>query len=633
MLMAIRDKVSGVLAWIVVFILVAAFALFGLDYYLKSETRVYAAKINETEIPTRDLQRAVQFQRQQLRQQLGDDYKASDIDEALLRDAALRKLVNQEVIAQAAEAAGFSVSDAVLAAEIQATRAFQQNGVFNAETYRQVLGYQGMTPQMFEYTTRRSLLVQQYLGSIDASLAVTSHDMSRLARLNGQQRKVDYLRLPASEYADKVTISADEVTAYYEDNRARFVTPEQVRLQYVELTGEQLAQTVTVTEDMIRQFYQGEGERFGRPEERRASHILIGFGEDPQSAFDRAQDLLERLNNGEDFATLAQQESEDPGSAAQGGDLGFNPRGIMVPEFDEALFGLKQVGQLSEVVSSEFGYHIIRLTEIRAADIRPLEEVRDEVVAELRRVEVENIFYDHLERLTELAYEAGDTLQPVADQMGLKLQETAWISRDGGEGISAEPLVYNAAFSEDVLELGHNSEPLELDNEHVVVVRVLEHRASSQKSFESTEADIRALLHEQRSRELARQEGVALLEKLAAGESLDSLAAGLGKSLSESRLVGRADENMPPAIVNKAFAMPHPEAAPSVAGVGLDAGDYALVRVLEVKDGDLSMLSEADKLGLRRTLKQIYSGIEQRALVDYLRGQMEIDIPVEDDAS
>lgn len=629
MLQAIRDRATGWIAWLIVGLIAVTFALWGIDWYLKPDARVFAASINDVEIPVQEYRFAKQQQVQRMRAMLGERFDSGITGTPEFKQAVLNRLIEEELLVQAATAAKLTVSDALLAARIHAISDFQEDGTFSQERYQRLLSQQGLTPQRFEQQFRRALLINQLAGSISTTSAVVSQDVDQAMRLQGQERKLQYLRIPATTFADEVEVKPEDVEAFYTANKARFVEPERVRVQYLELSADTIAAGMTATEEEIEARYEADKSRLTRDEQRRARHILIQVAEDASeeevaAARKKAEGLVTRLRAGEDFATLAKEFSDDPGSAVEGGDLGLFGKGMMVPEFEAAAFTLAQ-DQISDPVRSPFGFHIIQVTEIQPAQVPALAEVREQLRQEAVRHQAEQLFFERAETLAALSFEQPDTLAPAAAQLDLKIQESGWLTASGGEGIGTHPKVVEAAFADDVLRGGNNSPVVEIAPDHVLVLRVLEHQESTQRPLEAVRDTIQATLRNQAEREATQVRGQALVERLQAGAPLDTLARELQLEVTDAGFVQRSAADHDRQIVAEAFRIPRAADGRIVSGGTMLAnGDFVLVQVDEVRDGDLATVDAAARAAFRRNLEQLYGTLETTALLDRLKARAEI---------
>mgnify|MGYP001546689087 FL=1 len=635
MLLAIRERVMGLVGWVLLGILGIAFSFFGLNWYFQSDSRIFAATVNGVDIPLGEHQRAYQLLRAQVQERLGGAYDPALINEAALKKSALEQLIREQLLLQDAEAAGFAISPQLVAARIGAVQGFQEDGRFSKERYERALRLQGMNPTEFEWRLSREMLTQQIVNGIAGTAAPTATTADTAYQLQGQQRRFSHLTLPLARFTDKVEISDEDISAWYDSHLDGFMTPERVRVQYIELRAEDIEMPDDIDEEVLRQLYEDQPDRFITPEERQARHILISLPADADddavaAARAEAEAILQRLDDGEDFGELARTESDDPGSASNGGDLGFFGRGLMTPEFELAVFELEKGGR-SDIVRSPFGFHIIELTDIRPEVVRPFEEARAELVAEYQAEQRSEQFYDRSELLANLVFEQPDTLQAAADALELEVQTSDWLTREGGAGIGEYPQVADMAFQAEILEGGANSEPVEISAEHLVVIRNLEHEPATARPLDDVREDVQQQLLDSRARELARVHGDELLARLRGGTPFADIAAGEGLELADSGLIDRQSQTAEPRLVQETFLLPAPDTdSISATGITLASGDYVLLQLHEVKPGDTAGLSDADRKRLRQEIGRIQGLSETAALVEDLRSRAVITIPEQD---
>jgi peptidyl-prolyl cis-trans isomerase D len=633
MLLAIRERVMGVVGWILLGILFIAFAFFGLNSYMQSSAENYAAVVNDVEITPRQQQRAYQNLRSRMQELMGDAYNPAMLDETALKTAALQQLINEELLLQAADTEGFAASDQLVAMKINAIDAFKQDGVFSKEKYSRVLNLQGLSPAGFEWQLQREIIAEQLQSGIQQTAAATRDDLQQAYMLQGQQRNFSYLTIPVAGFYEQVEVTDDDIKQYYDAHTDEFMTPERVRVQYLQLDANSIAVDNPVDEQALEALYNERSEIYVKPEERRARHILIQLSQDADATSDgaalqKAEDAIKRIKGGEAFEAVAREVSDDPGSAANGGDLGFFSRGLMTPAFEEVAFSLTP-GELSEPVKSSFGYHIIEVLEIKPETATPLEEVRAELVEVLRNEDRSNIFFERSEILTSLTFEQPDTLQGAADTLGLEIKESDWISRDGGVGIAANEDIVEAAFSEDVLLNGNNSTPVETSGETVVVLRLLEHQDAAHQPLDEISDIVKQRLIDEKARLLAESKGAELLASITEkGETLEDTATALQATVQQTGMVGRNAAEHPAPVVAKAFMLDTPvEEQPVYAGFALPEGDYVILALNEVKQGDLTSLPEGVRKQAWREFSSIQGAAEMAAVQETLKKQAKIVIP------
>lgn len=631
MLQAIRDRVTGWIAWIIIGLIGITFALWGIDWYLKRDAQIFAARVNGVEIPVNEFRRAYQQRRDQIRASQGENFNPDSINEAALKKRVLDQLVEEELLVQAAVEAGFTISDALLAARIHAIPDFNLDGEFSPERYKAILARQGMNTAQFEQRLRRSLLISQLVSGISNTVPVPSSATDNAIRLFDQSRDLRYVTVPVQSFVGKVEVTDEQVRNYYDSNLAQFIEPEAVRLAYLELQLEDISKEITVEEDALADFYEQRKGDLGKDEERRARHILFNLAEDApeeevQATMARANDAIARIKAGEAFEDVAKELSEDPGSSSQGGDLGFFGKGLMVKPFEDAAFAL-DAGVLSEPVRSPFGVHVIEVTEIRAGEIPPLEEVRDQLKAELVEEQAKNLFFDRMEELAQATFESPDTLAPAAEALQLSVGQSDWIPRTGGVDIGRYPQVIAAAFSDDVLESGNNSEVIEVEPNHVLVVRVEEHRPSRQKEFSEVEAEIRAGMFIRNAAKAAQELGEKLVEQLKSGSAtLEELAAANGLEVENAGPVTRSATDHPRQILFEAFRLPVPEGGTSsISGIALPSDDYAVLEIKSVTAGDPAKVPAERRVKFTQDLQKLYGQSEAGAFVLDLKAKAQIE--------
>ena len=631
MLQNIRDRATGWIAWVIVILISIPFALWGVQEYAGVGGPVLAATVNGTDLPLRTLQEGVQKERSRMQQMLGDAASQFINDEAL-RKQVLQRMIDAELRRQNAYDAGFRVGDARIAVEVDAIEAFKRDGRFDQELYQRVLMRNNFSPREFEEQLRRDLVTNQLVEGVVGTAFSTPSETEVYLRLRGQSRDLRYLVVPAASFRAGVEVSDEAVSQEYESNRALFMEPEQVKVEYLELRLEDAMKLVEVDEEALESLYEEQQGRYLREEERRASHILLALEEGADQAADdrvraEAMSLYERARDGEDFAALAKEHSADPGSAAQGGDLGFFGKGVMVGPFEDAVFAMA-AGDIGEPVRTPFGYHVIRLDEVKAGEVKTFAEVRDEVERDYRRDEAEGVFIEQAESLTTIAFENPTSLAAAAEALGLTVQSSEWFSRDAGEGIAAAAKVRNVSFDEDVLEAGNNSTPVELEGGRIVVVRRADRKPAAAKSLESVREGIVEQLKARGAREAARIKGEELLAAARDGGDFSALADQAGVTLNELSGIRRdAAEGGMAEIVGAAFRMVRPaDGVVAFDGTALRDGGYVVIELVAVGDGDPAGLSDAERRSEVAALARGGGEVEFTGLMDGLRGRADIEL-------
>ena len=608
MLQRMREHTSGLMAKVLLGVLVVVFALFGGFIAFEGFNRESpAANINGEKITRNALEMETERQRQRIVNELGDQAPPELLDANVLQARVLDGLINRTLLMQTADDLALGVSEAQVDDLIRTTPQFQTDGEYDPEVFRKQVANIGQTPMTYRAELGRSVRLMQLNGSLTETGIVTSLERRQTAALLSQRRDVAYATFDPATIADAVTVDDARVKDYYDKHLDEFMTEEKVDVDYVELSPADLMNdpSIVVTDEDVQALYESERTTFVPQERRRASHILLETGtkrsvEDAEATLRAAK---ERVAKGESFATVAKELSEDPGSAAQGGDLGFNPKGIFVPEFEEALWALKP-GELSDPVRTQFGVHLIRLDEIKADSYPELDAMKDELRTRLVRQHADELYATKVRRLEQVVFEAQDTLDPAAQELGIETKHADGLTRSTGPGIFAEAVFRDAAFGTDVLERGFNSSAIEHDN-RAVSVRVRTHHEATQRPLEEVTDVVRKKLVDQEARDLARTRADDALGRLTAGEAVSQVSEEAQVQWKVAESARRRMPDVPPQVLVQAFDLPRPAPEGRSAGIAeLDNGAVAVVVVTRVMDGDYAELTEAERKSLDRQLAQ-----------------------------
>jgi peptidyl-prolyl cis-trans isomerase D len=616
MLEVIREHAQGKIAKAILVLITIPFALWGVDSYMTGGGGgQVVAKVGGQEISQNEFSQALRDQQEQMRTALGKSFDPAMMDNPEIRKSVLDGLVNQRVMLADATQDGLAVTDAQLARFIAGIEAFQENGTFSTARYESVLRQQNMTVGMFEHRLRQDLLLQTAQAGVIRNAFIPKTVAENLVRINEQQRETSQALIQIEQFMPQARIEATAIKDYYEKNRDEFKLPEQARLEYVVLSAENLAAQLTVSEEEIAAYYKEHASQFGQMEERQASHILIGMAAtastaERTAALEKARKVLqEAKQNPDNFAQLAKQYSQDTGSAAQGGDLGYFGRGAMVKPFDDAAFNMK-AGEISDLVQSDFGYHIIKMAAIKPAQLRSLQDVHGEITQELKKQKAGKKFAENAENFSNLVYEQGDSLAPVAQQLGLKIGQSDWVTRMASETpLLNNPKLLQAVFAEEVLKNKRNTEAIEVVPNTLVAARLLEYKAASVKPLEEVAAALGQRLQRQQASALAVKWGKDALAQLQQGNTPDGL------NWSPSQLVSRSrPADLGPEVLKESFRA-KADKLPAYAGVENKQGGFTLVKV--------SKLLETGPLeeGRKQAYAQRFSGmLEREYAAAYLAG-------------
>jgi len=635
MLQDIRDRSRGWLAYVIVGVIAVPLVLFGIYNYFTGGGGGAVAEVGGHKITSQDIANAYQRQQQQLRQMLGDAYDPSMFSEKEMRQRALDQLIDRAVLTNYARDAGYRVSDKMLGQLIRGQKVFYENGKFSRERYQRLLAQNGLSPEAYENNMRAQETIGQLQRGVMNSVMVTDADLSQVVALERQQRKVAFLRVHADAYKHDLQVSDDEIQSYYKEHQDQFKRPERVKLAYVELTMDQLASKADISEDKLRQRYQQvKDQRFTQPARRHVRHILIQVPKDAskeqvEKAKEKLESIRQRVVSGDaTFAAMAKQYSDDAGSADKGGDLGFIRRGDMVKPFEQAAFSLKE-GTVSQPVRTDFGWHLIKVTEVQPQKVKPFDQVKDQLRREMAKDELSNRFYDLGSKVANLAYESPDSLKPVADKFKLEIKHTGWIPRQGADqGLGSQDKVLKAAFSDEVLQKGYNSQLLELSSDRDVVVRVAEHQRAETRPLDEVRDDIVASVRQKKAADAAEAEGNKLLKQLRGdGLVMAKAADGDRVAFKDAGMIQRDNSSLPGGVVDIAFRMQRPaDGKVSLTGTRLPGGDFAVVQVAKVENGKLTALSDKERKQLRDRLRSVRGQAALQSLVKSLRASADITV-------
>ena len=624
MLQFIRDNATGWIAWGIVILISIPFALWGIHQYVTPDSSVAVATVDDAEIGHYDFQRFYARHRQQLQATLGTGIIDAD-QEARLRREVLDRMIDSEVLVGSGTAMGMRVGDEQLASSIRTQEVFQSvAGGFSQDVYEGWLRGQGYSPGAFEEDLRRSLIEQQIALGISGSEFVSGSELRGAVRVRLQTRTFSLLTIPSADFESPEPADS-EIRAHFEQHRSEYTAPERLRLRYLEIALDEIAAGIKADDVELRALFEAEPERFVTPEKREVSHILVSVPPDAGTDVDaqareRLAALADRIAAGESFEDLARENSDDPGSAAAGGALGFIERGMMVPEFEEAAFALA-LDQVSDPVRSSFGWHLIKATSVQESRGATFEEVRGQVLAQYQSREAERIFVERVETLANATYEHPESLEAGARQLGLTIRETSPVTRDGqsDDPVASQPAVIAAAFSIDVLDDGNNSDPIEFEPGRIVVVRAFNHEPSRQLALEEARDDIVAAMKADAIREAVTERGRALLADLRSGRDADAVAADAGLEWSRFESVGRIGGGLSQQLLEIAFRMPRPGAGtPQFDGVVDGGGDFVIVSLSSVDEGDISSMSDDEA----RTIRQALESDSGRIMLDaFVRGR------------
>ena len=585
MLQMIRDQVKGWLAVVIFTIMIIPFAFWGINYYFEQSGGIIAIEVNGEEITLADFQRAYQDMRAQWQSISGAP--VTEEAEALVKQRVTEDLVQVELLAQAGKKAGLYVGDEEAWRLIRQVPAFNDDSGFNMAMFEVAASQGGLTPPGFLSRIKQDMAVEQLRNAVLATEFVTQSELSGYSGILHQTRDLSYVMLSSDELKESIEPADEEIRSYY-DREGRFMEPERVRIAYLVLSLARIAEEVYLEDGELETWFDENRQNYEVEETRKVKQILVKLPEEPSEETvaemkAKAGELHERVRQGEDWEDIVVNHSGQYEDAVEFSEFGFLTKGAMEAEVDEAVFSM-EAGEVSEPVQSRLGFHIMSVDEIQSGTEATLETRREEAEQDLRREKAAQQLYELTDRLAELTYESPDTLEVAAEELGLEVQTSDYLSREEpGAGIVSEPGVISAAFSDEVLLEENNSELLELDNERYMVLRVLDHLDSFKSPLEEVREEIVTRLKFEQARDRTSEKGEAILEQLRQGKSKQELAREYSLDWLTASGVTQDDETVNRAVLRAAFRAGVPEADRLVYdGVSLGTGDYAVVIVHSV---------------------------------------------------
>lgn len=608
MLQAFRTHKRWMMFIAMIFI-IPSFVVTGIySYNRMSDSENDLATVGDTSITMMDFDNAKRQYLDNFRRQMGQSFKPNMLDTAEARASILAALISDRAISLEIASEYMNVGEADAINLVKQAPAFQRDGKFSTEAYQQFLNSMGKSDEQFVLELRRDLTRQMLLSAVSQTTQASNTVAQRIHDLLTEERTIRTFEIKPTAFLKSVSVTDAEAQSYYDQNKSLFAVPESVDIEYVVLSPESY-KNIKASEDDIKTFYEQNLQRFSTPEERRASHILIAVNNEKTDADAKkeADEIYKQLQaDPSKFAQLAKSKSADPGSARQGGDLGFFQKGMMVPEFDNAVFSGKK-GDLVAPVKTQFGYHIIKIVDVKAAQAKPLKEVRGEIEALYQQQAAIRAFAEDAENFSNMVYEQSESLQPVAERFGLKIQTVKNVTRDFEDQL-INPNVIEALYGFDVLEDKRNSNAIEVASNTLLSARVTAHHKQTVKTFDEVKGDIVGTLKNQKATEAARAQGSADIAKL-----LDKKSA--SAKFGDKTVISRERPGAYAYEVVTAALRPEANKLPTYTGVQTQDGSYFVIEVQSSKKIEAS----PEQLAMRKAeLAQLYSNPEQAAFISGL---------------
>lgn len=608
---------------VVLFLAILPFAFWGVQSYRGDGSEAYVAIVDGEEIKRREFEQALRDHQERMRQMFGGNIDSAMLESYEIKDSVLERLIEQRLLFREAVSNGFTVLDSQLVNEISQIPDFQIDNKFSKIQYETLLRNNGLSPITFESRVRQELLLQQLLDGYSENSFISRNAVNKVMYLSEVQREISQKRIMPADFLAEIEADEEQIAEYYNNHQQEFYLPERVRVEYLVLSFDELAKQEPVSEEAIVNYYESNQQEFGQPEERKASHILVAVpatatDDEKQQAYEKAADILEQVQQEpERFAELAEVNSDDPGSASQGGDLGFFGRGVMVKAFEDAIFAM-QPGEISEIVETDFGYHIIQLAEIKAAAPAELDAVRDQIENALKMQMVGSMFGEAVEDFNNTIYEQSDSLQPAAEKFGLTVQQSDWITRSKAEpALLSNPSLLAAIFSEDVLYDQRNTDGIEVAQNTFVSARVAEHRPETSQSLSIVRDEIVERLKNRLAAEKAVAVGEEQLAGLIAGESV-AVEWDEPKQVSYMQSQGLDQDTI------RAVFKVDASQLPAYTGIKNPKGGYTLIRISQIVEPEGVDAQKSTDFG--RQLQQMMTQEETSAYLAALRQRYDVTI-------
>ena len=624
MLETIREKFTG---WIAALIIGAISIALVISFGNMNQTPLeqdVVITVNDREITLVDYREEYTNQLLQFQEVFGDEIPESL--EFTIQESATENLIMKTLLNDYVDAQGYRVSPEYVAELITTNPNFQLGEGFNRENYQAILSSQGVSQSKYENDLRIELQINQLRRGLIESSFITPSEFRRFVELQMEERDGQYLLIPSSKFTDQVSLDKEVVSTFYTENITSFMTEEEIDVEFLSIDTEEIAQSIEFSPLDVEQYYKENIERFRSNEERKSSHILISFDDEviEDAAQEQSKDILVRIKGGESFEELAQEFSDDSGSATNGGDLGWAEPGLFVSEFDQVLYAL-EIGEISDPVKTQFGYHIIRLDDVKEGRKKEFAEIEEELTEEYSQLLAEDRLYDLAEQLDDLALQAYNELDTVADRLALELNQISAITRNGSSFLNQQPELIDILFSPSSIEQSENTPVYEFNNS-IVVARVVNHRLPETKNFSEVEDEIVNLLTVQNSIEIANETAAQMLEELSSGKTLTELSDLYQLELKEFNELKRNDDALPGAVTDAVFATLTNKIDSNHYSTVATGEEVYVFEVLRLNSGKLDNYNDQERDAGKIALAEQLGTYELASLTKELRENAEVEI-------
>jgi peptidyl-prolyl cis-trans isomerase D len=628
MLISIREKTQGVVAGFIVVVIILVFALWGVNSYFAGDSEVIVAKGSDLKISQRVYRNAyrntVERQRGRVPQTM--------LDSPFYKQQIVERLIQDALLTQYVESAGFRISDKDLNEKIRQQAYFQKNNSFDGELYKLALRSQQLSPAQYERQVRGDLMSIQLSSGYTANSFVTEKEVNQLLVLMRQERDIDYVEIKPDMFKKNIVVSNKKIQEFYDKNKNNYQTEEKIKIEYVILSAKDLAKDYKPTTAELKEAFES-GSGFVTPAKRWVSHILLEVPKgankkEAAAVLKKIEKLAREIKGGKRFATVAKANSDDKGSAVKGGDLGEMKTGVMVKEFEAVVNGMMKTGAISKPVRTQYGYHLIKLTKYNAEKRASFSTVKSKLEKMVRKQVGEKKFFDASPDFYNVVYEQPDSLQPAADSLGLIIKKSAWFTRTGGIGIAAKKKIVAASFHPDVIEAGRNSEAIEIDETTLVAVRLLKHKTREQKPITDVKASIKNILRDRLALEKVKELKARVLAELKKKNDLKAVARKFNlKLLTSKKIIRNKTQTVDKRIIDRVFTVSLPgKKANGVGEADLGAQGVAIFSLKAIRPGNVSKADEKMTSQARELLRERHGEGYFQAFLGNLRKESKIKI-------
>lgn len=629
MLGQIRDRATGWIAGVIVGALIISFAFWGVSFYFGGDGQAKVATVNESEIGLQTYQRAFTNLRRQMQEIFGDELSLEE--EELIRQQTLQRLVDTEIINQIVRNNKFQITDEQVAATITNLELFRDEQGFDRNKYEQGIASLGMAPAYFEQQLRMDLLSEQLQAGLAETLFVTEDELNHVLRMNNQTRDITYTIISVNDYKEEIEVSDSDILSYYENNKQRYASDEQVKIAYIDMDVEKIAENIEISEPELRDYYQANRDQYDVAEQRSVTRLIVKTGEEATDAeIEVARGVIEQalkmVNDGKPFEEIVQIFSEEDKGALEFSENVFMTPGIMGDAVDEFLFNNDE-GEISGIIDDETGFSIVQVGEIRGGPKNVFERVAEQVEYDYRRNQAELQYFELADQVATLAYEHPATLEIAAEETDLEVMQSDFFSRtNNNEDITGIDRIIEESFKQERIDSGLNSDTIELGDNHSAIIRVIEHKPAAIQPLELVREEIVADIKQDRAEDKVAEVGESIVSQLKAGTAPEAVNTSKDLNWNTASGAKRDSTDVTRSVLRTAFQINKPADAPGLEGYSLGSGDYAVVVVTDVQDGNVEDVAETTTKATKNDMLRVRGSTEWREFLDTAREEAKVKI-------